>query len=162
VRVSAAGRNGGGGSKGPAGATAPGAEAGTGASGGGAPAGTGPGAPGGTVRLDVLGPLTGIRAVPARIGLEGRGQSAGFSLRGYDAQGAAAPVEPRDLTLSYDRTRWRVTEDGRGGFTVTALAARAAGRLSATVRSTGATAELALGAGSAAAPVTGFEDAAAW
>ncbi|MFJ8163920.1 phosphodiester glycosidase family protein [Streptomyces sp. NPDC096136] len=154
VRASAAGRTGGGGAKGPAGGTAPGAEAGTGAS--------GDGAPEGAVRLDVLGPLAGVRAVPARIGLEGRGQSAGFSLRGYDAQGAAAPVEPRDLTLSYDRTRWRVVEDGRGGFTVTALTARAAGRLSATVKATGATAELALGAGSVAAPVAGFDDAAAW
>ncbi|MFF4642743.1 phosphodiester glycosidase family protein [Streptomyces sp. NPDC001389] len=162
VRASAGEGTGGGGTKGPAGATAPGAKADTGASGNGAPAGTATGAPEGAVRLDVLGPLAGVRAVPARIGLEGRGQSAGFSLRGYDAQGAAAPVEPRDLTLRYDRTRWRVAEDGRGGFTVTALVAQAAGRLSATVRATGATAELALGAGSATAPVAGFEDAAAW
>ncbi|GAA0267870.1 hypothetical protein GCM10010302_02040 [Streptomyces polychromogenes] len=122
----------------------------------------GAGAPEGVQRLDVLGPLSGIRAVPARIGLERRGDSAGFTLDGYDAQGAAAPVEPRDLTLSYDHTRWRVAEDGRGGFTVTALVPQAAGRLSATVKATGATTELALGAGSLTAPLAGFEDAGAW
>ncbi|MFH7599735.1 phosphodiester glycosidase family protein [Streptomyces racemochromogenes] len=121
-----------------------------------------PGGPEGALRLDVLGPLAGVRAVPARIGLERRGESAGFVLTGYDAQGAAAPVEPRDLTLDYDRTRWRVAEDGRGGFTVTALVPQAAGRLSATVRATGATAELALGVGAVTAPLAGFEDAAAW
>ncbi|MFF2197689.1 phosphodiester glycosidase family protein, partial [Streptomyces sp. NPDC058157] len=124
--------------------------------------GAGAGAPEGVLRLEVLGPLAGLRAVPGRIGLEGRGDSAGFVLTGYDAQGATAPVEPRDLTLGYDRTRWRVTEDGRGGFTVTALVPQAAGRLTATVKATGATAELALGAGSVAAPLAGFEDAAAW
>ncbi|MFD8142651.1 phosphodiester glycosidase family protein [Streptomyces sp. NPDC059708] len=126
------------------------------------PAGAGAGAAEGVLRLDVLGPLTGIRAVPARIGLERRGDSAGFTLSGYDAQGAAAPVEPRDLTLGYDHARWRVAEDGRGGFTVTALVPQAAGRLTATVKATGATTELALGTGSLTTPLAGFEDAAAW
>ncbi|KJY16291.1 hypothetical protein VR44_40520, partial [Streptomyces katrae] len=120
------------------------------------------GGPEGVLRLEVLGPLAGLRAGPGRIGLERRGESAGFVLTGYDAQGATAPVEPRDLTLDYDRSRWRVTEDGRGGFTVTALVPQASGRLTATVRTTGATAGLALGVGSAAAPLAGFEDAAAW
>ncbi|MEU8438694.1 hypothetical protein AB0F18_38600, partial [Streptomyces sp. NPDC029216] len=148
----------------PAGGTASGTATGTAATtGNGVPApGAGAGVPEGVLRLEVLGPLAGVRVLPARIGLERRGESAGFSLSGYDAQGHAAPVEPRDLTLSYDRTRWRVTEDGRGGFTVTALAPQAAGRLSATVKATGATAELALGVGSVAAPLAGFEDAAAW
>ncbi|MFD5417925.1 phosphodiester glycosidase family protein [Streptomyces sp. NPDC127069] len=120
------------------------------------------GGPEGVLRLEVLGPLAGLRAGPGRIGLERRGESAGFVLTGYDAQGATAPVEPRDLTLDYDRSRWRVTEDGRGGFTVTALVPQASGRLTATVKTTGATAGLALGVGSVAAPLAGFEDAAAW
>ncbi|MEV7727929.1 phosphodiester glycosidase family protein [Streptomyces sp. NPDC087917] len=116
----------------------------------------------GALHLDVLGPLTRIRPVPARIGLAESGESAGFTLTGYDAQGAAAPVEPRDLTLAYDRSRWRVAEDGRGGFTVTALTGQASGRLTATVRATGTTVELALGVGSVARPLAGFEDAAGW
>ncbi|MFG2666824.1 phosphodiester glycosidase family protein [Streptomyces sp. NPDC048387] len=120
------------------------------------------GPPEGAVRLDVLGPLTGLRAVPDRIGLAAPGESATFTVHGYDAQGAAAPVEPRDLALEYDRTRWRVTDDGRGGLTVTALVPQAAGRLTATVKATGATTRLALGVGSVAAPLAGFEDAAAW
>ncbi|RPF29394.1 uncharacterized protein DUF2233 [Streptomyces sp. Ag109_G2-6] len=148
--------------RGPAGATVPGAAS---APLGGPPAQTAAGAggtPEGVLRLDVLGPLAGLRAVPGRIGVERRGEGAGFVLTGYDAQGAAAPVEPRDLTLSYDRTRWRVAEDGRGGFTVTALVPQAAGKLTATVKATGATTELALGVGSVAAPLAGFEDAAGW
>ncbi|MFD3543933.1 phosphodiester glycosidase family protein, partial [Streptomyces sp. NPDC058662] len=120
------------------------------------------GAAQGTLRLDVLGPLTRIRPAPDRIGLARAGESAGFVLTGYDAQGAAATVEPRDVSLRFDASRWRVAEDGRGGFTVTALVPHAAGRLHATVRATGATTELALGAGLVPVPLADLEDAAAW
>ncbi|MCX4545016.1 phosphodiester glycosidase family protein [Streptomyces sp. NBC_01565] len=116
----------------------------------------------GVLPLDVLGPPVRLRPTKARIGLAGRGESAGFGLVGYDAQGAAAAVEPRDVTLGFDRSRWRVTADGRGGFTVTARVARATGRLRATVNTTGATAELALGAGLRALALTGLDDAARW
>ncbi|MFE2475832.1 phosphodiester glycosidase family protein, partial [Streptomyces sp. NPDC059389] len=94
----------------------------------------------GELPLTVLGPLTRIRPSQARIGLAERGESAGFRLTGYDAQGAAAVVEPRDVALEFDRSQWSVTEDGRGGFTVTALVRQATGRLRATVRPTGAAA----------------------
>ncbi|MGW5847519.1 phosphodiester glycosidase family protein [Streptomyces sp. NPDC055254] len=116
----------------------------------------------GTLRLDVLGPLARIRPAPDRIGLVAAGESAGFVLTGYDDQGAAATVEPRDVSLRFDTSQWRVTEDGRGGFTVTALVPRAVGRLRATVRATGATTELALGAGLVPLPLADLEDAAAW
>lgn len=116
----------------------------------------------GTLRLDVLGPPARLRPVPARIGLTEAGESAGFVLTGYDAQGAATTVEPRDVTLRFDRSRWRVTGGAGGGFTVTALVPRAAGRLLATVRATGVTAELALGVGMVGRELAGMEDAAAW
>ncbi|MFD9455187.1 phosphodiester glycosidase family protein [Streptomyces sp. NPDC059985] len=126
----------------------------------------------GTLRLDVLGPLDRIRPAPARIGLLTRDESATLTLTGYDAQGAAAPVEPRDVTLHYDRGRWSVTEDGHGGYTVTALVPRATGRLRATIRASdpdpaggsagGVTAEVALGVGSVPQPLAGLDDAAAW
>ncbi|MFZ3495660.1 phosphodiester glycosidase family protein [Streptomyces sp. 5.8] len=103
--------------------------------------GTGPvevrarlGAASGALRLDVLGALTRIRAVPERIGLAAEGETARFVLTGYDAQGAAAVVEPRDVELDFDRSRWRVADDGRGGFTVTARVPNATGQLRATVR----------------------------
>ncbi|MFF3020243.1 phosphodiester glycosidase family protein [Streptomyces sp. NPDC057939] len=126
----------------------------------------------GRLRLDVLGPLDRLRPGTARIGLLSRDESATLTLTGYDAQGAAAPVEPRDVTLHYDRSRWSVTEDGRGGYTVTALVPQATGRLRATVRAsapapargpaTGITTEVALGVGSVTRPVTGLEDAGSW
>ncbi|MFG3000394.1 phosphodiester glycosidase family protein [Streptomyces sp. NPDC048340] len=123
------------------------------------------GAAHGTLGLDVLGPLRGIRCGPAGIGLAGQGESAGFTVTGYDAQGAAAVVEPRDVTLVHDPSRWRVAPDGRGGFTVTALVPRATGRLHATVRTGGSrafTAELALGVGLSDHPVAALADAARW
>ncbi|MFF4454333.1 phosphodiester glycosidase family protein [Streptomyces goshikiensis] len=116
----------------------------------------------GALPLDVLGPPARLRPTRDRIGLAERGESAGFGLVGYDAQGAAANVEPRDVTLRFDRSRWNVTGDGRGGFTVSARTARATGMLRATVNATGATAELALGVGLEALPVAGLEDAARW
>ncbi|MEV0412854.1 phosphodiester glycosidase family protein [Streptomyces sp. NPDC050448] len=133
----------------------------------------------GALPLEVLGPLTRIRPTQARIGLANQGESAGFRLTGYDAQGAAAVVEPRDVALEFDRSRWRVTDDGRGGFTVTALVPQATGRLRATVRATGAagapeasgaaggvapgiTAELALGVGLVTLPLADLADAADW
>ncbi|WP_369779361.1 phosphodiester glycosidase family protein [Streptomyces sp. R33] len=99
----------------------------------------------GELPLEVLGPLTRIRPTQARIGLAEQGETAGFRLTGYDAQGRAAVVEPRDVTLEFDRSRWRVTDDGHGGFTVTALTPQATGHLRVTVRAGGA-------AGASAAP----------
>ncbi|MFI9062246.1 phosphodiester glycosidase family protein [Streptomyces sp. NPDC053429] len=116
----------------------------------------------GALRVDVLGPLTRLRPTSDRIGLTGPAEHAGFALTGYDAQGAAAPVEPRDVTLRFDRSRWSVTDDGRGAFTVTARVPHATGRLAVTVRATGATAELALGAGLEDLPLAGLADAARW
>ncbi|MCY0918742.1 phosphodiester glycosidase family protein [Streptomyces sp. H27-G5] len=116
----------------------------------------------GSLALEVLGPLTRIRPTRDRIGLADRTESAGFDLTGYDAQGRATTVEPRDTALRYDRSRWRVAPDGRGGFTVRTLVARATGRLRLTVPATGATAELALGAGLDALPLADLEDAGRW
>ncbi|WP_328622253.1 phosphodiester glycosidase family protein [Streptomyces sp. NBC_00354] len=137
--------------------------------------------PHGELSLEVLGPLIRIRPTHARIGLAEQGESAGFRLTGYDAQGAASVVEPRDVALEFDRSRWRVTDDGHGGFTVTALVPQATGRLRATVRAGGAagaagapgavgapgagsglTAELALGVGLVTFPVTDLADVADW
>ncbi|MCJ0874793.1 phosphodiester glycosidase family protein [Streptomyces sp. AP-93] len=123
------------------------------------------GAARGALRVDVLGAVTRVRAVPDRIGLAEEGERARFVLTGYDAQGAAAVVEPRDVELDFDRSRWSVADDGRGGFTVTARVPGAAGPLRATVRGTAssvAAAELALGVGLSDRPLADLEDAARW
>ncbi|MFF3213247.1 phosphodiester glycosidase family protein [Streptomyces sp. NPDC002886] len=137
------------------------------------------GAASGTLRVDVLGAPTRIRAVPDRIGLAEAGETARFVLTGYDAQGAAAVVEPRDVELDFDRSRWRVADDGRGAFTVTARVPNATSQLRATVRSTAgaaaaapvsgaapapapAPALLALGVGLSDVPLADLEDATRW
>ncbi|MEU6892668.1 phosphodiester glycosidase family protein [Streptomyces sp. NPDC046557] len=116
----------------------------------------------GALRLDVLGPPARIRPTSDRIGLAGTAEDAGFGLTGYDAQGAAAPIEPRDVTLRFDRSRWNVTDDGRGAFRVSARVPHATGRLGITVPATGATAELALGVGMEELPLTTPDDTARW
>ncbi|MFD5513985.1 phosphodiester glycosidase family protein, partial [Streptomyces sp. NPDC127051] len=120
----------------------------------------------GELPLDVLGPLTRIRPTPARIGFAEQGEKAGFRLTGYDAQGAAAVVEPRDVVLEFDRSRWSVADDGRGGFTVTALVPQATGHLRATVRaaggSQGGAVEIPLGVGLVTLPLADLADAGEW
>ncbi|MFE2284320.1 phosphodiester glycosidase family protein [Streptomyces sp. NPDC059443] len=117
----------------------------------------------GTLGLDVLGPLAGVRATPDRIGLAKEGESARFTLTGYDAQGAAATIEPRDVSLEFDRSQWSVAADGRGGFTVTARVPHATGQLRAGVKGNRAVAaELALGVGLSDRPLADLEDAGRW
>ncbi|MEV6583022.1 phosphodiester glycosidase family protein [Streptomyces sp. NPDC051582] len=114
----------------------------------------------GALPLTVLGPLTRIRPTQPRIGFAAQGEKAGFRLTGYDAQGAAAVVEPRDAALEFDRSRWSVADDGRGGFTVTALVPRATGHLRAAVGA--ARVEIPLGVGSVTLPVTDLADVGDW
>ncbi|MFB6518187.1 phosphodiester glycosidase family protein [Streptomyces sp. NPDC056401] len=131
------------------------------------------GAASGALRLDVLGEPIRLRAVPERIGFAEEGETARFVLTGYDAQGAAAVVEPRDVELDFDRSRWQVADDGQGGFTVTARVPNATGEVRATVRgipagTSGASrasvapARLALGVGLSDVPLADLEDAARW
>ncbi|WP_330328967.1 phosphodiester glycosidase family protein [Streptomyces sp. NBC_00536] len=120
---------------------------------------------GGALHLDVLGPLTGIRPSTRRLGLADPAEKGAFGLTGLDAQGRAAPVEGRDVRWEYDRTRWRVGEDGRGGFTMTALVPRATGRIRATVAPPGAaavTTELAVGVGLVEEGLADLSDAERW
>ncbi|MET3982960.1 phosphodiester glycosidase family protein [Streptomyces sp. PvR034] len=120
---------------------------------------------GGAVHLDVLGPLTGIRPSTRRLGLADPAETGTFGLTGLDAQGRTAPVEGRDVRWEYDRTRWRVGEDGRGGFTLTALVPRATGRLRATVAPPGTpalTTELAVGVGLVDEGLADLDDAERW
>ncbi|MFE2874335.1 phosphodiester glycosidase family protein [Streptomyces roseus] len=114
----------------------------------------------GALPVTVLGPLTRIRPTQPRIGLAEQGEKAGFRLTGYDAQGAAAVVEPRDVALEFDRSRWDVADDGRGGFTVTALVPRATGTLRAAVGT--ARVDIPLGVGLVTLPVTDLADAGDW
>ncbi|MGW2256424.1 phosphodiester glycosidase family protein [Streptomyces sp. NPDC001780] len=116
-------------------------------------------AAGGTV-LTVLGALDRLQPTTRRLGLADAASTGTFGLVGLDAQGAGAPVEPRDVRLGYDRSLFTVTDDGRGSFTVTSRTEGAAGRITATVR--GVTTVLAVTVGLEERAVTGLDDAAAW
>ncbi|MEV8531725.1 phosphodiester glycosidase family protein [Streptomyces sp. NPDC051211] len=113
----------------------------------------------GALRLDVLGPLARLRAEPDRIDLAEPAEAVTFRLAGFDAQGSTAPVEGRDVRWEYDSARWQVVDDGRGGFSVTALVPQAAGVLKATVPATGATAQLAVSVGRAEHILAPLDDA---
>ncbi|MFC9431077.1 phosphodiester glycosidase family protein [Streptomyces sp. NPDC056987] len=114
----------------------------------------------GSIELTVLGPLARLQPTTPRIGLADAAATGTFGIVGLDAHGTSAPVEPRDVTLDYDRTLFSVTDDGNGSFTVTALKDGGAGRITATAG--GVTTALAVGVGLDEEPVSGFDDAASW
>ncbi len=111
--------------------------------------------------LTVLDDLARIEPTTRRVGLADAEASGAFGIVGYDAHGTSAPVEPRDVTLDYDRSLFEVRDDGRGGFTVTShTGSGAAGRIKATAG--GAVTELAVSVGLAEQAVSAFDDAASW
>jgi 3',5'-cyclic AMP phosphodiesterase CpdA len=70
----------------------------------------------GTMDITVLGELARIEAAPSRLSLE-MGKSQDFSILGYDKDGYAAPIEPRDVQLDYDKSVVDITENSDGSFT---------------------------------------------
>lgn len=75
----------------------------------------------GSATLRVLGRLAGVEADPGRLSLSGPGDTAGLRITGVDAQGARAPVEPRDLDVAHDPDVVAVGPDGPGGLAVEAV-----------------------------------------
>ncbi|MFJ2645761.1 phosphodiester glycosidase family protein [Streptomyces sp. NPDC087420] len=115
---------------------------------------------GGGTELTVLDRLDRIRPTTQRVGLADAAASGTFGIVGFDAHGTSAPVEPRDVTLDFDRSLFSVTDDGAGNFTVRSLTGAGAGRITATAG--GVTTALAVTVGLEERPVTGFDDAASW
>ena len=74
----------------------------------------------GTKQLQVLRPLARIGATSAQLALAGNGERTTFGVVGYDGDGYPAPIEPDDLTLSYDRALVDIVPGTDGQFTVTA------------------------------------------
>jgi hypothetical protein len=114
----------------------------------------------GGAELTVLDRLARIRPTTTRVGLADTAASGTFGIVGLDAHGSSAPVEPRDVTLDFDRSLFAVTDDGKGSFTVRSLTGAGAGRITATAA--GVTTALAVTVGLEERPVTGFDDAASW
>ncbi|HEU4514930.1 MAG TPA: phosphodiester glycosidase family protein [Nocardioidaceae bacterium] len=76
------------------------------------------GAATGQFEVRVLGNVHRLETSVPAISLPGKGRSATFDVRGYDAQGFGTWVEPRDVKLSFNRDKLNVRRTGRG-FTVT-------------------------------------------
>ncbi|MGQ4513311.1 phosphodiester glycosidase family protein [Streptomyces sp. DW26H14] len=114
----------------------------------------------GAITLQVLDRLTTLRPTTQRIGLADASATGTFGLVGLDAHGDSAPVEPRDVRLDFDHTRFSVTDDGKGSFTVKSLTGDGAGQITASVG--GVRTVLAVSVGLEQRQVASFDDAASW
>lgn len=117
----------------------------------------------GSAELRVVGELQRIRATRDRVGLATPEAEGSFGVLGFDARGTSAPIDPADVTLTYDRSLFTVEPDpASGGFTVTARTGEdgASGTVEATVA--GQRTTLAVTVGLRNQRVAGFGDAADW
>ena len=74
----------------------------------------------GDIDLTVLGPLARLETDTRRINLLAKDAQGTFEVDGADAAGYAAPIDPADVRLTYDKAALEVTPTGDGAFTVTA------------------------------------------
>ncbi|TDV53899.1 phosphodiester glycosidase family protein [Actinophytocola oryzae] len=72
----------------------------------------------GEITLTVLGPVRRTAPTKEQLALTGTAESTTFGVLGYDEEGTSAPVEPGDVTLTYDRDLLDVTPNADGQFTV--------------------------------------------
>ncbi|SDJ46874.1 phosphodiester glycosidase family protein [Streptomyces indicus] len=118
------------------------------------------GSAGGSTELTVLDTLARVEPTARRVGLADAAATGTFGLVGYDAHGTSAPVEPRDVRLDYDRTKFEIRDDGRGAFAVRALTGKGAGQIKATVQ--GKETLLVVSVGLDEQSVAAFDDAVTW
>ncbi|NUR82713.1 MAG: metallophosphoesterase, partial [Nonomuraea sp.] len=114
----------------------------------------------GTLKLTVLQPLERLGATTDRLGLAGQDATGTFGVVGYDRNGNTAPIEPADLSLSYDTSLFEVTPAEQGYFTVKAKKATGSGLITAKVGRT--TTAVPVTVGFEDKPVADFENAASW
>lgn len=71
-----------------------------------------------TVRLDVLRKPARITTTEKSVNVPAVDGAATFGVIGFDAHGTSAPIEPSDVTLSYDTSLFSIDADGSRGFRV--------------------------------------------
>ena len=113
----------------------------------------------GTTRLRVLGDLDRVETDAKRLGLA-PDDSATFAVLGFDAQGYTAPVEPRDVTLSYDESLVTVEPTDESVFSVAPNGGN--GSTLVTVSVQDEEAYLPVSVGLATEQVSDFSDPSAW
>jgi exopolysaccharide biosynthesis protein len=114
----------------------------------------------GTTTLTVLGPLARLSATTAQVALPALDSQATFGVLGHDAAGYVAPVEPADISLSYDHDLLDITATDDGQFGVTAK--QAGGSALVTVRVGKASLTLPVTIGFEERVVADFEDTSGW
>ncbi|QFY07886.1 hypothetical protein GBF35_15380 [Nonomuraea phyllanthi] len=114
----------------------------------------------GDIELTVLGELAKLETGPGRLNLLEKGAKGTFEVNGSDSAGYAAPIDPADVTLTYDDAALDVTADGAGAFTVTARADD--GEHVVTVSAGGVTTELVVGIGTSQGMVENFDETWNW
>ncbi len=105
----------------------------------------------------ILGPVARIATSVDGLSLAS-GQSERFTVRGYDANGYMAPIDPADLTLTYDSQVLQVIPEA-GGLKVTALK-EGAGLITVVVQ--GQKAQISYAAGSGAATLAALDRLTGW
>ena len=114
----------------------------------------------GCLDLSVLGELTRLDGTVERVGLANADATGRFGVVGFDAGGYSAPIEPRDLELSYDTSLLTVTPDADGNFTVAAKSGDGSTLITASVD--GFETSIPVTVGLTDQPVAAFDDASAW
>lgn len=114
----------------------------------------------GEVDLTVLPRVSTVESTQEQIALGGQDQSATFGVVGADAAGWRAPIEPADVSLSYDRSLLTITAGEDGRFTAKAL--KPTGSTLVTVEVDGVRSVLPVTVGLEEAVVADFSDPAAW
>lgn len=114
----------------------------------------------GEIGLSVLGELTRVDATAERVGLPGAEAAGRFGVLGFDAAGNAAPIDPADVTLDYDRELLDIAAGPAGDFTVTGKAAGTAALVTVTVN--GESTIVPVTVGLADQTAAAFDDAATW
>jgi exopolysaccharide biosynthesis protein/3',5'-cyclic AMP phosphodiesterase CpdA len=114
----------------------------------------------GEIDLTVIGPVA--RSAPTReqVALASQNETATFGVLGYDSEGTSAPVEPADVTLTYDRDLLDITPNADGQYTVKAK--RPTGSALVTIDVRGKRSVLPVTVGLTEVAIADFTDQAGW
>lgn len=114
----------------------------------------------GEIALTVLGSVARTAPTKEQVALTGPAESATFGVLGYDGEGTSAPVEPADVTLTYDTNLLDITPNADGQYTVKAKQATGSALVTIDVR--GKRSVLPVTVGLTEASVADFTDTTGW
>ncbi|MBB4907923.1 phosphodiester glycosidase family protein [Actinophytocola algeriensis] len=114
----------------------------------------------GETTLTVIGEVARTAPTKEQIALSNPDETTTFGVLGFDDDGTSAPVEPRDVTLTYDRNLLDITPNADGQYTV--QAEQPTGSALVTVDVRGKKSVLPVTVGLTEVSVADFTDTAGW